>query len=100
MWDAVEHVERGESVPRPGSGGPGRAASRRIGASPGLGSTRTPWWGREGSSTVGVMAEHQTDDRAREIEQLLREIQRYLAAVDEFRRQGHEPHWRREEIQA
>jgi hypothetical protein len=33
-----------------------------------------------------------------EIEHLVREIQRYLAAVDEFRRQGCEPGWRTEEV--
>jgi hypothetical protein len=37
---------------------------------------------------------------ATEVEELLREIARYLAAVDEFRRQGHEPRWRREETRS
>lgn len=46
------------------------------------------------------MAEQRTDDLASDLEQLLREIERYLAAVDEFRRQGREPHWRPEEIRA
>jgi hypothetical protein len=32
-----------------------------------------------------------------DVEALLREIRRYLAAVDEFRRLGHEPRWRPEE---
>jgi len=32
-----------------------------------------------------------------DVEALLREIRRYLAAVDEFRRLGHEPRWRQEE---
>lgn len=40
-----------------------------------------------------------TDQTAAELEELLREIERYLAAVDEFRRQGHEPRWRAEEVE-
>jgi hypothetical protein len=31
-----------------------------------------------------------------DVEALLREIRRYLAAVDEFRRLGHEPRWQPE----
>jgi hypothetical protein len=35
-----------------------------------------------------------------DVEALLREIRRYLAAVDEFRRLGHEPRWRTEEARS
>ena len=40
-----------------------------------------------------------TDKTAGELEELLREIERYLAAVREFRRQGREPRWRAEEVE-
>jgi hypothetical protein len=40
-----------------------------------------------------------TDQTAAELDELLREIERYLAAVDEFRRQGREPRWRAEEVE-
>jgi hypothetical protein len=33
-----------------------------------------------------------------DVERLLDQIARYLAAVDEFRRQGCEPHWRPEAL--
>jgi hypothetical protein len=36
---------------------------------------------------------------ASDIERLLGQITRYLAAVDEFRRQGCEPHWLPERLQ-
>jgi hypothetical protein len=32
----------------------------------------------------------------RQVEALVSEIQRYLEAVETFRTQGHEPHWREE----
>jgi len=41
-----------------------------------------------------------TQKMATELERLIGEIQRYLAAVDEFRRQGREPHWRPEIVRA
>ena len=40
-----------------------------------------------------------TDETAAELKELLREIERYLAAVDEFRRQGREPRWHAEEVE-
>lgn len=39
-----------------------------------------------------------TNETAAELDELLREIERYLAAVDEFRRQGREPRWQAEEV--
>ena len=44
------------------------------------------------------MAETKRSD-ATAIEELLREVERYLAAVDEFRRQGRDPRWRSEEAE-
>jgi hypothetical protein len=38
--------------------------------------------------------------RRPDVEALLREIRRYLAAVDEFRRLGHEPRRRAEEARS
>ena len=35
-----------------------------------------------------------------DVEALLLEIRRYLAAVDEFRRLGHEPRWRTDEARS
>jgi hypothetical protein len=35
-----------------------------------------------------------------DVEALLREIRRYLVAVDEFRRLGHEPRWQPEEARS
>ena len=101
MSEAVEHAGRGKSVSRPGVGIPGRAAFRREprvspDRSPAL--SRTP--GEHRSSTVGAMAEQETQNPASGLERLMREIERYLATVDEFRRQGYEPHWRREDMRA
>jgi hypothetical protein len=44
------------------------------------------------------MAATTTDETAAGLDELFREIERYLAAVDEFRRQGREPRWRAEEV--
>jgi hypothetical protein len=45
------------------------------------------------------MAETQTHEPlADELERLIREIGRYLAAVDEFRRQEREPRWLPEKV--
>ena len=51
--------------------------------------------------TVGGMKNATVTTPTRlDVEALLREIRRYLAAVDEFRRLGHEPRWRAEEARS
>ena len=45
------------------------------------------------------MAGTKTYEPVEELYQLFREIERYLAAVEEFRRQGREPRWRAEEVE-
>ena len=85
----------------PGVGSPGRAAFRReLRVRPDRSPAFSRWPGEHRSSTVGAMAEHETQNPESRLERLMREIERYLATVDEFRRQGYEPHWRREDIRA
>ena len=51
--------------------------------------------------TVDGMTNAQASTPTRlDVEALLREIRRYLAAVDEFRRLGHEPRWQPEEARS
>jgi len=72
-----------------------------IGVLPEPGSTPARCPGGPRRPTVEGMTNAQESTPTRpDVEALLREIRRYLAAVDEFRRLGHEPRWRAEEARS
>jgi len=71
---------------------------RRFGGYPDTDTEPARYRRRPHRPTVVGMAAMTTSETAAELEELLREIERYLAAVDEFRRQGREPRWRAEEV--
>lgn len=78
-----------------------RPHPRRTRAYPDAGSTSARCRRREARPSVDGMENGETAKPSPvDVAQLLREIRRYLAAVDEFRRLGCGPRWRPEEVRS